>query len=454
MTTARVRVIAIVAAMALVSISGVQAAHAAGGHQLWASTFVGPAWSVDRVSALAVSPDGTRVFIMGDLTDPNTTWYQTVAYDASTGAQLWAKRYDGPVDGFARASALGVSPDGSKVFVTGATYGTTTSLDYATVAYDAATGARLWTRRYTSSFDISHDEATALGVNPDGSAVFVTGTSYAAADGTDYVTVAYSTATGKRLWTARYDGASSNDSARALAVSPDASSVIVTGSSGGDYATVAYNPSTGATRWVRRYDGPRGLEDQANALSVSPDGARVFVTGFSDGSNRKRDFATVAYNSLTGTEKWVQRYNGPGDWNDNGKAVGVSPDGSRVFVTGYRTGHDYRDVETIAYDAASGARLWLRAYKGPDDMDDQGTALGVSPDGQRVFVTGFSRSSATNKDYVTLAYGAATGKARWQTLYDGSVDVAYALGVSPDGSKVFVAGMSGYDYATLAYSAT
>jgi hypothetical protein len=182
----------------------------------------------------------------------------------------------------------------------------------------------------------------------------------------------------------------------------------------------------------------------------------VFVTGFSEGSNRNRDFATVSYSASTGAQRWVRRYNGPGDWNDNAKAIGVSPDGSRVFVTGYRTGHDARDTETIAYDASTGARLWLRSYTGPADFDDQATALGVSPDGRNVFVTGFRYGSTSFRDYVTIAYRASTGAQRWLRYYDDadSADVAWALRVSPDGSRVFVTGTSGYDFATVAYGAT
>jgi hypothetical protein len=42
-----------------------------------------------------------------------------------------------------------VSPNGSKIFVTGCSIGSATSgTDYATVAYHAATGVRLWLERY------------------------------------------------------------------------------------------------------------------------------------------------------------------------------------------------------------------------------------------------------------------------------------------------------------------
>jgi hypothetical protein len=355
-----------------------------------------------------------------------------------------------------------VSPDGSKVFVTGWSYRTTTGADYVTIAYDAATGVRLWLRRYAYPAFPMQDGATALGVSPDGSTVFVTGTSDAAQALSDYATVAYDASTGHRVWTARFDDGDSRDSVLALGVSPDGSAIFVTGysaRSGGtslDFATIGYEASTGERLWKTRYDGHSSLDDQANALSVSPDSARVFVTGFSDASNGARDFATVAYNASTGARRWVRRYDGPGNGNDNAKAMGVSPDGSRVFVTGYRSGHQAaRDFETIAYDASTGARLWLRSYNGPVDGDDQATALGVSPDGRSVFVTGFQSEATFFYDYVTVAYRAHTGTQRWLQIYDDADhEAADALGVSPDGSRVFVSGLSDYDFATVAYSAS
>ena len=48
---------------------------------------------------------------------------------------------------------------------------------------------------------------------------------------------------------------------------------------------MAYDAATGAKVWVSRYDGPAHGDDFATALGVSPDGSTVFVTGYSGGSN-------------------------------------------------------------------------------------------------------------------------------------------------------------------------
>src|SRR5439155_201224 len=137
--------------------------------------------------------------------------------------------------------------------------------------------------------------------------------------------------------------------------------------------------STGGLLWVRRYNGPANGDDAALALGVSPGGSKVFVTGYSTGSTSSYDYATVAYNASTGARLWVKRYNGPANGADAAFALGVSPDGSKVFVTGYSNGSTSSfDYATVAHDASTGVLLWVRRYKGPGNDYDTAYALGVS----------------------------------------------------------------------------
>jgi WD40 repeat protein len=336
--------------------------------------------------------------------------YATLAYSAATGKRLWAKRYNGPGNNYDNAWALRVSPDGSTVFVTGGSDGSGNRSDYATVAYSASTGAQLWVMRYDGPAGF-YDLATALDVSPDGSILFVTGDS-GRSTGDDYATLAYDASTGSELWVTRYDGANQPDGATALKVSPDGSTVFVTGFSDGstgfpDFATVAYDASTGGQVWVTRYDGPGSGSDGPAGLGVSPNGSPVFVTGASIGSGSSDDYATLAYDASTGAEEWLERYNGPANSFDEATALGVSPDGSTVFVTGLSIGSLASDYATLAYDASSGAELWVKRYDGPAKGDDQAHALGVSPDGFKLFVTGFRTESTSGFDYATIAYGVA-----------------------------------------------
>ena len=240
-------------------------------------------------------------------------------------------------------------------------------------------------------------------------------------------------APGAQLWVGRYNGqANSGDFADSMAVSPGGSRVFVTGKSDGgpatgdDYGTVAYSAATGGQLWVSRYSGAGDRADIAYSVAVSPGGSRVFVTGGSDGGRGTGeqtgdDYATVAYSAATGRQLWVSRYNGPGNRSDAASAVAVSPGGRRVFVTGNSYGGATNDdYATVAYSAATGRRLWVSRYTSPGNEFDAAAAVAVSPAGTTVFVTGESCGGCPDGGiYATVAYSAATGRRLWVSRYHG-----------------------------------
>ena len=205
----------------------------------------------------------------------------------------------------AEARALAVSPDGSAVFVTGASTARRTA-DYATVAYDASTGRRLWARATTDrreprTWPTRSDE-------PEGSLVFVTGYEHGKTSGYDYTTVAYDASTGEKAVgdpVPRTANETKSSAAHAVGVSPDGSSVFVTG------RATDRRPATATPRWPTTHPaatscGRGGTPDggfpreAARDLGVSPDGSSVFVTGSARDTTALSDYATVAYDATTG----------------------------------------------------------------------------------------------------------------------------------------------------------
>ena len=362
-------------------------AYAAGtGRQLWAIRYNGPGNNDDQPSAIAVSPRGGTVFVTGS--SGSGSYYVTVAYAAATGRQLWARRYHGPGNGLAGASAVAVSPGGGAVFVTGYSQrrGAGQVSDYATVAYAAATGRQLWARSYSGPVPGLGD-ALSVAVSPGGRMVFVTGRVQGREAGFryDYATVAYAAGTGRQLWARRYD----DGIASSLAVSPGGTTVFVTGTTvGAGSATVAYAAATGRQLWARR-DKP----NTATSLALSPDGRTVFVTGDTRGYG---GYAIIAYRSATGRQLWASRYNN----GYEAESVAVSPDGTTVYVTG---GSATADYATVAYNAATGRQLWARRYYGQAN-NGGASSVAVTPNGATVLVTGWTQRTPTAYDYTTIAY--------------------------------------------------
>jgi DNA-binding beta-propeller fold protein YncE len=184
--------------------------------------------------------------------------------------------------------------------------------------------------------------------------------------------------------------------------------VYVIGDSGARYVTLAYDASLTAVQWFDRYRGPGRATDIPYALALSPDGSQVSVTGYSAGVSGFPDYGTVTYDALTGDRLWIARYGS--DQSDIGHDLGYSPDGTRLFVTGESWnihGDSGVDYVTVEYDAATGRQLWAQRQDGPLHEGDTADALAVSPDGTRLFVTGWMDTTFEDPpptDFGTVAY--------------------------------------------------
>jgi len=367
--------------------------------QEWVVRYNGPGNSWDVATAIAVDNNG-NVYVTGYSYGEGTSFdYATIKYN-SNGQELWVRRYNGPGNDYDVATAIAVDNNGN-VYVTGYSYGRGTDDDYATIKYNSD-GQVVWVARYNGPGN-RDDVARAIAVDNNGN-VYVTGYSYNDYTSFDYATIKYN-ANGQELWVRRYNGpANGNDEATAIAVDNNGN-VYVTGGSYGqgtysDYATIKYNAS-GQELWVRRYNAPGYYYDEARAIAVDNNG-NVYVTGYSEEQGTFSDYTTIKYNS-EGQEEWVRRYNGLGYYYDGATAIAVDNNGN-VYVTGYSWG-TYTDYATIKYNS-NGQELWVRRYNGPGYGYDKATAIAVDNNGN-VYVTGYSwGGGGTYDDYATIKYSA------------------------------------------------
>jgi uncharacterized delta-60 repeat protein len=419
--------------------------------EAWVRRYNGPGNYIDIPHALAVDGAG-NVYVTGESSGSGIglkSDYATIKYGPD-GSEQWVRRYNGPANDYDFASALAVDGAGN-VYVTGYSWDPW-HYHYVTIKY-GPDGSEQWVRRYNGPGD-GDDVPYALAVDTAGN-VYVTGRSAGSSTSDDYATIKYGP-DGSEQWVRRYNGpGNADDWAYDLAVD-GAGNVYVTGTSSGsgtgdDYATIKYGPD-GSEQWVARYNGPGNYYDEPGALAV--DGAgNVYVTGYSVGGSTS-DYATLKYNA-SGVQQWVARYNGPATNNDMARALAVDAAGN-VYVTGgsWGSGSDY-DYATIKY-GPDGGEQWVRRYDGPAKYDDRTTALAVDAAGN-VYVTGGSWGSSGDYDYATIKYG-PDGSQQWAARYDGTGsgrDVGCALAVDAAGN-VYVTGHSAGsgtsdDYVTIKY---
>lgn len=371
----------------------------ASGVQQWVATYIGP---VDKDQALAIVVDASsNVYVSGISIRAGSQYgYATIKY-SSGGIQQWVARYE-PGGGVWDDVSLAVDGAGN-VYIAGAHQGQ--GWDYVAVKYNSS-GVQQWSSPATyNGPGNSHDVATGIAVDGTGG-VYVTGWSIGINSGLDYVTIKVNPSNGSFLWTSRYNGpVGSDDAATAIAVD-GSGNVYVTGSTCAsacntnvplnNYATVKYN-SSGTKLWDVIYDG--GSDD--NAVSLALDGSgNVAVTGYSWFSITY-DYSTLKY-STSGTQQWAQRYNGSGDYDDRPTGVAVNSQGD-VFVTGFSVGSTgLLGFATIRYQSATGAQQWVARYDGPGNYQNQAMGLAVDGNGN-VYVTG-TTYNPMGSIYTTVKY--------------------------------------------------
>lgn len=419
----------------------------------------------DGSADLVVAPDGQTVYAAGDSADPSRSiGFVIVATDAEDGTQRWATSFAPQDSEFERPATMAISPDGSKLFVTGWSAVTDPgkhlgfNYDYLTIAVDTSNGDVLWSRRFDGA---GADMDLAWSVVADDERAYISGRSAAISghpDMTDEdaITIAYDAVTGEIEWKASYDYEGGSEQGIALAVDPIRERVFVVGLGKGDQSdfdvalkAIAYDSESGELLWDYQYDGG-GSFDAALALAVAPDGSRLFVAGQSSYSPANYRWITVGVNASDGTEAWQATHRGETEGFQSAYSIATDPNGERVYVTGSQTSSVTdldTDIATIAYDSETGAIAWSDVYGVPTYNYEWPHEIVVAPDGAEVYVVAISARTATNGDFTTLAYDTVSGAQNWAARYNGAVvldrSYGWSLGVAPDSSRVFT---SGIDY--------
>ena len=205
---------------------------------------------------------------------------------------------------------------------------------------------------------------------------------------------------------------------------------------GQDIELQKYSP-VGVLLWSRVLSTGSFANDVATSLALSPDESDVVVTGNVVGG---ATWITAAYETATGTRRWLVT-------EADGLALrDVVVDATRVYVTGETaTGAGTPALAywltAIAYDRATGARLWRVNRRAAGSTAGDGRRIALAADGSLVVAGTAARGFL---DWYTVALE-RTGAVRWEAVRDGGLntnEIPAAVVVLADGTAA-VTGVGG-----------
>ncbi|MBA2436448.1 MAG: hypothetical protein H0V54_15445 [Chthoniobacterales bacterium] len=194
---------------------------------------------------------------------------------------------------------------------------------------------------------------------------------------------------------------------------------------GQDIQLHKYSPA-GALLWSQVINTGFASNNIATSLAFSLDHTEVALTGDTIGGV---EWITALYDTATGVRKWLVVA------PEGTAALDVVMDLTRVYVTGQGNAGITGFLTVVAYDRATGARLWRTDKKPADGGSATGLRMALAPDGS-VVATG--QTSRGFLDWYTVTFE-TTGAVRWEAVRDGGLntdEIPAAVLVLPSGTTV------------------
>ena len=284
----------------------------------------------------------------------------------------------------------------------------------------------------------------------------------------DIITIKYSP-NGTKLWEKIYIG-TGNDDDKPVKVMTKNNKVFVTGftysaATGYDWVTISYNASNGNENWIKTYNDPNNGVDKATDMEIDNAG-NIYVSGTSANSHNNTDAYLIKYNGINGS-KIREHYESEGS-SYNLTSYDIARIGNNIFFStsrydypySYQGNTDLYTLDTAFNNVGSYFRVqYVPALKKIIPYSNYyyiiidgglGTSLARVPigDNNETWVTGrFGASSPTNTNifdydidasgnpyvlwYDTISGGAQVITFRWAKLNAATGDTIFTRVFNP-----------------------
>jgi len=301
-----------------------------------------------------------------------------------------------------------------------------------------------WVYRYSGVSGFRHDCANSIIYGSDEN-LYAAGISWYDATKDDFTVISL-TNLGVERWIYTYNGLADNNDEAYFVVYGEDGNIYVAGSCYGtdttrDFTVISLT-SAGTERWVYQYNGSGDGPDYAYAIAYGADG-NIYVTGNCWNTNANTDFTVISLTN-SGTERWVYQYNGSGDDNDCGRSIVYGADGC-IYAGGDSYGIGAYEDFTVISLADSGTERWVYRYNGPGNWADYAFSVVYGSD-SNIYATGGSFGSVAFDITVICLTDSGTDQWIYRHPENGFDDCGYA-GVYGADSNIYVAGIYGSSIA-------
>ncbi len=206
-----------------------------------------------------------------------------------------------------------------------------------------------------------------------------------------------------------------------------------------DVLVFTTDPITGETGWTFTWDQGFGYEE-IDGLVPESDG--IYLTGWSAGDSSAVDVLLMKID-YAGNVLWQTTWTSPGSRDDHQDGH-VVVDDSVIYVSGLYNGSPLLGWDGSAllakFSKTDGSLIDSVLYGRDDIWLNAENALGMTSDGEFLYITGYSTTSANNWDIFVTKYDKNLNQI-WYTTWGGTAaaESARSIVVHPDGS-IYVGG--------------